>query len=822
MVEKTEMKNSKKSKSKLSRQSQNIHPINPEIQYYQEALNIYRRHPCLPALFAVMDKALEVGVRFQEIESVLDLLTGIEIDQFYGAYGSSYFCENDNKLESLSAYRPHSADVLAVSEVLWIFLGRISGDDLWGYQNYLVGISDFCYLKEKEDVGNIDPGNGLTDILNNNTKSALTELAYNHAAALDQKEKIAKLKSEEDLQLGLPMIQWASWVTDLISSRPLFNEGLSDFSDYLSLYYVNREELDLSDFGFASNPKKIDNQNAISVAKIAAFIIFAPLFKKNIYKGGEFKIEPFWSERIEYLSSRDSFDDLDDKSEYLVAISNLLMVCAKLNIESVTNGIVSDDELERDFLSDVYADYLDGACLAPLPGRGFVQMLVAINNFEGDRADDYLLTYVLRVTDYGLRGSPDPDHLDELFTHAFQGMDSELAETLRNRIERSVKRWVVPLQYTKDLRYLYSDFWSDHVIVEKISESLVETDKKKSSGCLFLREELLDTTVPGDYLSEDLHPAIFTRKFSNVVDFMDFDDHEWLKFAQSLYLAGQTRYAATLLALYLTICGIKRIYYPKASNSIDIPATCKLLRQLSAHDSFQMVRQAIADLFEMYENVPAIYRGSLQEFLPASKAALTLLKVKEKQENKFIRYKKSMIEEGYQLDRLSNQSQDFLVRGYTYARSPELTVYQLSLSALQSYLSAIESELRSRSTDVDRALAEELEYFSIDIVQKPREGKSERRGVFKGLAGIIKMLESFSKLSPNAQEKLSGFYRLATHSDINLFLSSMKDFTKIRNPIQHGDLPNLSGDPVAKKLLARIERLLFDDGGIVRVLCETR
>ena len=78
------------------------------------------------------------------------------------------------------------------------------------------------------------------------------------------------------------------------------------------------------------------------------------------------------------------------------------------------------------------------------------------------------------------------------------------------------------------------------------------------------------------------------------------------------------------------------------------------------------------------------------------------------------------------------------------------------------------------------------------------------------------MLENFLKMSDGAQDKLSGFRSLATHSDINRFLSLMKDVTKIRNPVAHG---GTEGAGVSE--LADIERLLFRDGCIVRVLCET-
>ena len=803
---------------------QMIQHLNSEIKNYKNALNTYQRHPCLPALFALMQNALSAGVRFQTIENELDRLTGVEIDQFYGAYGSRYFRENEADLSSLSAYRPSAADSLKVLNLLWRFLGEIRSAELWAYKNNLVGVADWCYLYEKEHMDEVSPEKVSTDILNKNIKSAsskgadsgLTKMAYNFAAQTDQAGETARSLADKAVQLGFPMVPWASWVTDVLPNRPVLKEGLSDFSEYLNSYYVDREELDLSDFGFASSPKTLDNENAISVAKIAAFVIFAPLFKKNVYKGGKFEVESFWAERIEYLSSiEESFDDLDDKSEYLVAISNLLMVCAKLNVQSVTNGLASDDELERGYLSDVSADYRDVACLAPLPRAGFAQMLFAISHSLGGHGtfgDLHAIHDALRVTDYGVGGSPDPVYLDKMFSHAFQGMDSELAEAVRNRIEESVKRWVVPFQFTPHLARLYRDFWSDHVIVEKISQSLVEADTKNTSGCRLLREELFDLAEPGDYLSEDLHPAIFARTFSNTTATLYFDDRDWLEFSHSLYLAGQTKYASTVLALYLTICSIRKFY--NAEPSIDIPAISKLLRQLSEHDSFSMVRQAIADLFGKYENVPAIYIGSLQEFLPSPKATLTLLNVEER--SSFVRHEKSLLEMGLPLTRLSDKSKSVLEKAYALARDPTWKVFDLSEDAVRNYLSAIEVELQSRSPDIDSTLADELKYLGIRTDRRHEEGNRGLRGGFNGLGAICRMLDIFLKMSDGAQDKLSGFRSLATHSDINRFLSLMKGVTKIRNCVSH-----VGTEGTGAIELAHIESLLFRDGCIVRVLCET-
>ena len=150
---------------------QMIQHLNSDIENYKKALNIYQRHPCLPALFALMQNALSAGVRFQTIENELDRLTGVEIDQFYGAYGSRYFNENEADLSSLSAYRPSAADSLKVLNLLWRFLGEIRSAELWAYKNNLVGSADWLYLDAKEHMNEVSPEKVSTDILNGSSRN---------------------------------------------------------------------------------------------------------------------------------------------------------------------------------------------------------------------------------------------------------------------------------------------------------------------------------------------------------------------------------------------------------------------------------------------------------------------------------------------------------------------------------------------------------------------------------------------------------------------------------------------------------------------------
>jgi len=69
-------------------------------------------------------------------------------------------------------------------------------------------------------------------------------------------------------------------------------------------------------------------------------------------QGSTFSLDDFQGERIEYLSSREAFEDAESQPEYIVAISNLLMMTAKLRIPSVASGVATNYEVNRQFLYD--------------------------------------------------------------------------------------------------------------------------------------------------------------------------------------------------------------------------------------------------------------------------------------------------------------------------------------------------------------------------------------------------------------------------------------------------------------------------------------
>jgi hypothetical protein len=812
------MTKNKNNKTKPKEQTSKVYPINIKVGKYQEALGLYRKHPSLPTFFFLLEHATNIGIGFQSIEPELIHLIDIDDDQYFGMHGSRYFSRNNIDLEEVYLYRQPEADTLSICSALWKFLEKIGTEQVWGFDRYLVGINDYTFLFDKNLTDNADD----SDDVSLKTKDSKEEGFFSDrfrtllVESLVAQERSQKALFELANEHGSLMVPWAAWIADYLPTRVNLSEGIQDLSKYLASYYVEAGDSDFTETEFRNNPIRIDRANAKSLARIAEFLIFSRLFKKVIYKDLDFNLENFFSERIEHLSTRDNVGNETLQAEYIIAISNLLMVTAKLDINCVEDGIVAEHELLRDFLSDIDSEYLDLACLAPLPVSGFAQILGAINPFEGDRSENYHVSKAIRVANYGLASPFDIDLFDKMFTEAFNGIDKGVELNIRPLIKRAAKGWLIPFQHTKNIPYLYDDFWSDEKIIEKISESLFENDNHESKQCKFISKELEEVMLPSSSISRDYHPALFTRTFSNKVDFIDFKGNQWIEFCWSLLNAGQIRHASTALALNITIVSVNRFYNIDLEKNIDIPAIMQLSNRLSSYSSFDMVRQAIADLFETYENLPSVYIGSLKEFLPLVNA--TVISIKKKTEHDFEQYKNSLLSAGFNVTILSDEARENLLKGYTLARIKDFQAFNLSGDAVRNYVLAVEGELRSRAPNIDEELAQELKYMGVEIDWRPRNNGSGRRGVFRGLVSISRTVEAFSKLSDAAKEKLAGFQLLAMHNEATLFRTSMREFGNIRNDVQHAD----GSGKDAGANLARVEELMFGNGGLVRILCETR
>ena len=795
-----------------SKNNTNVLSFNSSIGEYQSALELFRNYPTMPTYCKLLEKALSANIQIATIESELKLLIGISNQQFFCFRGSEYLRKNSGLLRDSNLNYPDSTSSIETSEILWKIFKPYKSDDLYGFENYLVGDSDYSYLVSINE--NLKETSTVPTVYER--PSELAKLAYETAKAIGDMEKSSRTIQEEAEKLGFKMIPWSVWAADVLEHRPDIRAGLLDFSDYLSSYFVDNENLQESSNQL--NKKQINQENSKSLLRIISFLLFYPLINDLGNKSKDIGFDDFWIERLVNYSSIDSYPDLNGKTEYILAISNYLLMCGKFGVNSVESELVTIDELKRKFLDDCSAEYLDTACLALLPAAGFSQMVAAINPFEGDRVDDYFLDDVLRVSDYGVTGVTNKRHLEKIYINGFEGMNIDVIDILKARTEKKIKKWMLTLTDLGSLPHIYKDFWNDEVVLEKISASLSYADKKPNVSCQFSSDDVNDITFHPDVYDQDHHPAMFARRFSNKVDFMSVKDEEWLAFAKSLNSAGQKRFLCVLLALFFTRAGYQS-FYNVNNIKFDIPSWIKLLQVAQPLNSFTMVQQSISDMFELIKDIPIIFKGSFQEFLPSIKS--DKLPLKSKDGDRYLTYRKDLLLSGLLLDKLNAESQESLVKGYTLTRDKDLAVFNLNSAALQNYFLAVEGELRSRIVPLDNQLIEELQHFSVEIDFVRDLNTKSRVGKIRGLYGIILLIENFTKLSESSRRKLIKIAPLAVHKDCSHFIHSLNKFREIRNSVQHADQSSVESQNLVD-LVNTTEGLLLGEGRIVDILCNTK
>jgi hypothetical protein len=221
-------------------------------------------------------------------------------------------------------------------------------------------------------------------------------------------------------------------------------------------------------------------------------------------------------------------------------------------------------------------------------------------------------------------------------------------------------------------------------------------------------------------------------------------------------------------------------------------------------------------MFELVKDIPAIFKGSLQEFVPSLES--TKLPLNSIDGDRYSIYRKDLLSSGVLLDKLNMESQDSLVKGYTLVRDKDLAVFNLNSAALQNYFLAVEGELRSRIAPFDNQLIEELQHFRVEIDFVSEMNKKSRVGKVRGLYGVILLLENFTKLSEPSRRKLIKIAPLAVHKDCSHFMNSLNKFREIRNSVQHADQSSVG----SQNLVNTTEGLLFGEGRIVDILCNTK
>jgi hypothetical protein len=799
----------------MSASTEEPQPISEGVADYRDALETYRAHPALPTCLNLLEAGAHARVRLQSLEAEVLKLAEIDDDQFYCEKGGAYVRANWHQLQSVSEYLPHSRDSVSISRLLWKVLSNFQSGEIWSFSNYLVGVKDYSCLHEiaEDDEREVDAQKArtATRIVSNVGTSDLTPMAAEAATAMDAVDEVAHTFSSRAAQLGVPMVPWAAWISDLMPDGSEISDCLKDFSLYLEKYFAQANASDGQTGSYGQYLPKMDTENAGALARISAYLLFSRLFHELAPDENFSDLASFTEARLRLMDGGLCFDHPEEVAEYIVSVSNLMMMTAKLDLDSVREGLVSAAELNREFLADVTEGQLDLASVAALPGSGFAQVVASINPYECDLAGRWKLGAALRLADYGLPGPWDEHLFQQMFDAAFDGLDPDVASSLRPKIESVAMDWLLPLHDLGRMSEIHSRLWDDDLIVEKISRALFNADQMSAPNVIFPAGLLAESaTSPGEF-SDKLHPALFALKFSNPKAFFGFANSEWTDFARSLAGVGQVRFACAVAALHLHVFAVNNALMTGLQTRLDLPSLIQLFRELSGLQSFGMVRVAVAELLGVFDPVPPEYLGSLKEFgRPAGGTVLTL---HQKFEQQCRIERDSLIDAGLWVDRLNGVASEFLLCARLNSKRARADLASAQ-GALANYFNAVEAELASRCSNIDATVADVLNLH--DIKTKPRSAgglKGSGTYALSGIGGYLHLLKGYPWLPPQTQSYLSCLAPLAQQ---NYFLVSLEKLLHYRNKCSHAELPLQE----VARVLSEVERLIFETG-FLKILCDT-
>lgn len=797
----------------MGKKNSNVVPLNSEISEYMEALEIFKNLPSFPTLMNLMHKALESNASFEDIHLEIGRLIDVDRDQFFSASGSRTLRKHYELFKSLGDFNPRSADPILIADVLWKFITRIKFGDLITSKNALVNYLDWNELgivePIKEEVVKTEEDLEFS--------ASLKKAMDGYIDSIVKQEKTSKAFFESAKQDNLGMFPWAHLIKDVLEQRAELKECLIDFSDYLSQYFKARDELVIPDLGIYSKPIEVSSQNKIYIAKIVAVILFKNLVQEQVFKSGQVPAKTFLSNRLKYFSDIEKIEGARSRIDYLIAISNLLMISSALDINGVAESIFTKEELNREFYLLLDAETYDDLSILLLPKSAIPSVLENINPWEGERPEELNFGDLFVKISYGKLSSLDGDDIDEYLEDVLSGVEPNLGLDLKKVIKSNISKWIIPLYAVSRISHLCTDYdlLDYEVVSDRISRALKISDDIADDSCIFLLRDIEDVNTP-IWRSSRSHPALFARDLSSHTNSIEYRPITWHDLISALDNVGQYRFANGLTAAMILIQGLIHYYSPDSKERLPPGKTSLILKKLSTYRDFNLVETSLSDFFEFYKKAPAIYRGSFGSFLPKTK--LKIVSSSTVEHDKIIVVKKELIAKGINLDVLEPVASELIAKGYVLSRDAAFKKFDLSLNALNNYLMAIEGELRERIKMIDQSLVEELSYKNIDVIAKFK-GESKQSSI-KGLISIAKILLAFGGLSPSAQAKLNGLRNLAEHSEINSFTSAIYRLTSIRNPINHGDLNSLQPSNIQISLLD-LEKILFENG-FLKILCDSK
>jgi hypothetical protein len=386
----------------MGKKNSNVVPLNSEISGYMEALEMFKNLPSFPTLMNLMHKALESNASFEDIHLEIGRLIDVDRDQFFSASGSRTLRKHYELFKSLGDFNPQSTDPILIADVLWKFITRIKFGDLITSKNALVNYLDWNELgivePIKEEVVKTEEDLEFS--------ASLKKAMDGYIDSIVKQEKTSKAFFESAKQDNLGMFPWAHLIKDVLEQRAELKECLIDFSDYLSQYFKARDELVIPDLGIYSKPIKVSSQNKIYIAKIVAVILFKNLVQEQVFKSGQVPAKTFLSDRLKYFSDIEKIEGVRPKIDYLIAISNLLMISSVLDINGVAESIFTKEELNREFHLLLDAETYDDLSILLLPKSAIPSVLENINPWEGERPEELNFGDLFVKISYGKLSSP--------------------------------------------------------------------------------------------------------------------------------------------------------------------------------------------------------------------------------------------------------------------------------------------------------------------------------------------------------------------------------------------------------------------------------
>jgi len=177
--------------------------ISSVVDEYRSALEFYRKYSTMPTYCRLLKKALAANVKLSLIESHLELLHGISLEQYFcpkGCYYLKAMSFEDHKEANIDF--PYSVSNTEVSKYLWDIFRSFKSKELYGFENYLVGQFDFYYLS-KSGVDIVEAiKTKVPDFSGETGTSPLAQIGYEHAVKSAETEKYARTRATEAEDLG--------------------------------------------------------------------------------------------------------------------------------------------------------------------------------------------------------------------------------------------------------------------------------------------------------------------------------------------------------------------------------------------------------------------------------------------------------------------------------------------------------------------------------------------------------------------------------------------------------------------------------------------